>query len=213
MRNGLAAALAMFLAACGTTQPPAVAPDASATVAASPAPAAAPASGIQAAIDRIISPTDPVQGIIARIERDGPAKINADMDAAGAYAVSQKDIVAAPCYPAIKVWIAGLPPLPAGALRERIATRAPPIGAATAFEYARVDRIATEGGVNAWRARVQTVLAAGPSPQLMLGCGALLQDERLFIARVAALIGAGATVGAVAPALPMLGPILPVPLP
>lgn len=205
---------ALVLSACGTTQPAPV-PDATAgQLAAEPAPAPAPATGLQAKVDSFFrqpndvlfrQPND-VQRLIDAIERDGPAKIFADLDAATAYGKAQGDLLGPACYPAIKTEIASLPPLPAGALRARIANRPPPVGAVTAFEYLRVDRTGTETSVNAWRQKVQGVLAAGPPQALMLACGGLIQDERNFIARLIAAIGIGSAATAVAPGL---GPLLP----
>lgn len=193
------AAVALCLAACGNASlvaPPPVTTTASAADAAAPVPIAVTST----------------QRFINLLETDGPAKINADLDAATAYAATQGDLLGASCYPAVKAWLATLPPLPAGALATRVNARPPPAGLVTGFEYARVDRTAVEGSVNAWRTQVQTILTTGLSQPLELGCGGLIADERGFALRIAALIGVGATTASLAPVLPGLGPLLPIPI-
>ena len=132
-------------------------------------------------------PTHPqpasLSDVIANIKTDTPL----DLDAATAIALAHKDDVAVACFPALKKFLA-----------EQTGTATPSAdqikGVFSAYEAARVARIALEGS-----------LAGGPAlpSYLKLGCAALLQDERLFALRLAALI-AGAQVGA-----PGLGGLLP----
>lgn len=205
IRTAFCAIALLALAACGqkgVDAPLISAADIPVPAAAAPAPVATPAA---------VTARDGVARFIKLLET-APAKLNDDLDAATAYSTAQGDVLGATCYPAIKVWVASLPPLPAGALVDRINSRVPAPGLVTAFEYARVDRIAVEGSVNAWRNQVTTVLNSGPPPALELACGGLLSDERAFALRIAALIGAGTAAVTIAPAVPGLGELLPVPL-
>jgi hypothetical protein len=83
-------AITALLAACGTTQAPAMAPDSPATAAAAPA---APATGIQGAVDRFLGQPNDVQRIVDAIEKEGPATIALHLDQAAAYGKSQGDIL------------------------------------------------------------------------------------------------------------------------
>lgn len=114
---------------------------------------------------------------------DALAKVQADalvdLDAADAIAVAAGDEIAHACYPVLKEWFVST-----------LGTSTPTVsqvkGVFSAFEKARTVRIGIEG----------TVGAGGPTipVKVKLGCAALLQDERLFALRLAAMIG-GASVG------------------
>lgn len=110
-----------------------------------------------------------------------------DLDAALVIANAHGDVIAAACWPALKRF-----------LTEQTGTATPTAdqvrGVFSAWEKARVERIALEG-------------KAGQGVKLpdylKLGCAALVQDERLFALRLAAMIG-GASVG-----VPGVGTFLP----
>jgi hypothetical protein len=111
---------------------------------------------------------------------DALAKLSAttviDLDAADAIAVAKGDVVAHACYPVLKTWFVA-----------QLGTATPTLGQVkgvfSAFELARTTRMGVESGVN-----------TGIPVTVKLGCAALLQDERLFALRLAAMIG-GASVG------------------
>lgn len=101
-----------------------------------------------------------------------------DLDAALVIANAHGDVIAAACWPALKQFFT-----------EQTGTGTPTVdqvrGVFSAWEKARVERIALEG-----KAGTGVKLP----DYLKLGCAALVQDERLFALRLAALI-AGASVG------------------
>lgn len=107
-----------------------------------------------------------------------------DLDQAQAIAVAHNDVIAMACYPVLKKYLA-----PAGGLT----TVDKVIGLVSGFEKVRVERMAIEAsGV------------PGIPPDLRLGCAALLQTEKEFALRIAALVAGGAIpgVGGITPFLP-----------
>ncbi len=120
---------------------------------------------------------------LANLKADVPI----DLDAAQVIAVAHGDALAAACFPALKQFLVA---------QTGTATPTPDQikGVFSAYEKARVERIALEGAA-----------ATGVKlpDYLKLGCAALLQDERLFALRIAALIG-GTYVG-----VPGVGGLLP----
>lgn len=119
-------------------------------------------------------------GALAKLSTD----VVVDLDAAQAIAVANNDELAAACFPVLKDWLVtatGSPTPTLGQIK----------GVISAYEKARTIRRGLEGG--------------GPSipNKVKLACAALLQDERLFALRLAAMIG-GASVG-----VPGFGALLP----
>jgi hypothetical protein len=113
------------------------------------------------------------------------ARVVIDLDAAQAIAVANNDELAMACYPVLKEWFVatfGTPTPTADQVK----------GVISAYEKARTVRRGAESG--------GLVL---PN-KLKLACAALLQDERLFALRLAALFGGAAIpgVGSIAPFLP-----------
>jgi hypothetical protein len=112
--------------------------------------------------------------VLANLKGDLPI----DLDAATAIAVAHNDEIAAACYPALKRFF-----------METLATPTPSPdqvkGVFSAWEKARVERIALEG-----KAGVGVTFPT----YLKLGCAAMVQDERNFGIRLAAMI-AGAQIG------------------
>lgn len=112
------------------------------------------------------------------------ADVIVDLDAAQAIAVANNDELAIACYPALRAWLV-----------TSLGTSTPSLGQVkgviSGYEKARTLRRGLEGGVGGI-----------PTP-VKLACAALLQDERLFALRLAAMIG-GASVGA-----PGIGALLP----
>ena len=112
--------------------------------------------------------------VLANLKGDLPL----DLDAATAIADANMDPIGAACYPALKKFLTeqtGTPKPTPDQIR----------GVFSAFEKARVERMALEGRVG----------QGGALPAyLKLGCAALVQDERMFALRLAAFI-AGAQVG------------------
>jgi hypothetical protein len=103
----------------------------------------------------------------------------ADLQAADAEAVNGGDMIAHACFPALVTFIQTIP---AANGSQTVA------GAISAFEAARLLRMQVQSGV-----------ANGLPAYLKLGCSALVLDEQVLIAKLAAL-GAGAAVAA--PILP-----------
>lgn len=110
-----------------------------------------------------------------------------DLDAAQTIAVAHGDVIAAACYPALKQFFT-----------EQTGTGTPTVdqvrGVFSGFEKVRVERMAVE-------AKGSTGVKI--PDYLKLGCAALVQDERFFALRLAAMIG-GRAVG-----LPVLPSLLP----
>ena len=108
-----------------------------------------------------------------------------DLDAAQAIAVAHGDVIAMACYPVLKKYLA---PATGTTTVDKV------VGLVSGFEKLRVERMAIEAGVG----------AAGIPPDLRLGCAALLQTEKEFALRLAALAAGGAIpgVGALTPLLP-----------
>lgn len=98
-----------------------------------------------------------------------------DLDAADAIAVGAGDEIAHACYPTLKDFIVS-----------KLGTSSPTLGQVkgvfSAFETARVTRMKVEGGAPALPVK------------LKLACAALVQDERMFALRLAAMLG-GSAVG------------------
>ena len=104
-----------------------------------------------------------------------------DLDAATARAQAGGDAIGAACYPILKKYL--------GMGREGEDQIA---GAFDAFEKARLARKSIPLGI---------------PDDLRLGCAALVQDERDFVLRMAAIAGAGAVSGGAAPLI--IGPAIP----
>jgi len=105
----------------------------------------------------------------------------ADLAAAQLDATANNDAIAAACYPALSKFVASM--------QGKVGNVATVQGAFTAFQRARDVRYSVQGGLPDY---------------LRLGCAALVQDEKLLIAKLAA-IGAGtAAATVVAPMAPAL---------
>ncbi len=107
-----------------------------------------------------------------------------DLDAAQAIAVAHNDVIAMACYPVLKKYLA---PSDGKTTVDKV------VGLISGFEKVRVERMSLEAaGV------------PGIPPDLRLGCAALLQTEKEFALRLAALAAGGAIpgAGAVVPYLP-----------
>lgn len=118
----------------------------------------------------------------------------ADMQSADTIAVASNDAIAHACFPALIRFVQSLPTsLPTTTVS----------GAISAFETARTTRI-----------KIQGQIGAGIPDYLKLGCAALVQDETVFVAKLATLAGGGAALGPMAPGLlPVINSALPIPLP
>ena len=114
----------------------------------------------------------------------------ADLQAADTIAVASNDEIAHACYPALVKFVQSFPSV-SGTQTVK--------GAVSAFELARSKRLQVQGAVG-----------SGMPNYLKLGCAALVQDETVFIAKLAAMAAGTAVAGPAAPAL--LG-ALPIPLP
>lgn len=108
-----------------------------------------------------------------------------DLDAAQTIALAHNDVIAAACYPVLKKYLA---PATGQTTVDKV------IGLVSGFEKLRSERMALEaaGGI------------PGIPADLRLGCAALLQTEKEFALRIAALLAGGTVpgVGVVAPFLP-----------
>lgn len=122
----------------------------------------------------------------------------ADLAAADADAVANNDEIAHACYPALSKFVQSLQPNVPGSGPQTVA------GAFSIFQKKR-DLLQSSGGKG-------SLLPA----YLKIGCAALVQDEKVFLAKLALIAAGGAaTGGAVLPfagALPALGGALPIPL-
>lgn len=136
---------------------------------------------------------------VANLKGDVPI----DLDAALAIAQAHNDELAIPCWPALKRFFTETTGSP-NATADQIK------GVFSAWEKARVERIAIEGK----SAGGGTIL---PN-YLKLGCAAMVQDDRNFFIRLAAMIaaassGAPGAVGAVKGAVPVIQQLAPVIVP
>jgi hypothetical protein len=109
-----------------------------------------------------------------------------DLDAAQAIAVAHGDVIAQACYPVLKKYLA---PATGQATVDQV------VGLVSGFEKIRVERMAIESGSGG---------VPGIPADLRLGCAALMQTEKEFAIRMAALIAGGVVpgVGVMAPLLP-----------
>jgi hypothetical protein len=108
-----------------------------------------------------------------------------DLDAAQTIAVAHHDVIAAACYPVLKKYLAP---------STGVTTVDKVVGLISGFEKVRAERMALEAGGG----------VPGIPNDLRLGCAALLQTEKEFALRLAALIAGGSIPGGgvVAPLLP-----------
>lgn len=127
-----------------------------------------------------VAPTAPgdspasLTDVLAKVKGDAVI----DLKAADQIAVAHGDDIAHACYPVLADWLTAATGTPAPTVDQIL-------GVVSAFEKARVTRMRVEGAA-----------AGGPTipVKVKLACAALVQDERMFALRLAALIG-GSSVG------------------